>query len=69
MFAVATSEVSCYNVIVRLRSLPRFEETTRQDSCSVAKRPVASEEACVCVRVCVCVFVYVYVCVSITTSS
>ena len=42
--AVATGEVNCYNVIVRLRSLPRFAETTRQGYCSAEQRPLACED-------------------------
>ena len=38
--AVATGEVSCYNCIVRLRSLPRFTETIGQGYVRMSKDTV-----------------------------
>ena len=41
---VATGEVNCNNILVRLRSLPRFAEAIIQGTCSAAQRPLARED-------------------------
>ena len=41
--AVATGEVSCYEVIVRLRSFLRYAETISQGYSSAEQQPLACE--------------------------
>ena len=42
--AIATDEANCYNVIVPLRSLPRFAETISQGYISTAQRLLACDD-------------------------
>jgi len=42
--AVATGEVNCNNITVRLRSLPRLAEAIIQGYCSAAQRPLTDED-------------------------